>query len=214
MSRLEAELRRVFGDPPQSPRAVVRVQVGSGQGFDAGREEADRLVDAGAELVVIDSDGPSTAALCAIAVLLDLEPVAVIGTAAADGPGPWRKQVVAVRDLVRSTRAVARDIPRLVELLDDSAFGRLVGLLDRLAARRTPALLGGGTDTAAAALVVSRLQPGADRWWLAGSVPVEAAGGLALTAAGLTPLLDLDLGPGSADLAVALVRAGLEQLGG
>ncbi len=214
MSRLAAELRRVFGDPPQSPQAVVRVQIGSGHGFDAGREEADRLVDAGVELVVIDSDGPSTAALCAIAVLLDLEPVAVIGTAAPDGPGPWREQVVAVRDLVRSTRAVARDVPRLVELLDDPAFGRLVGVLDRLAARRTPALLGGGTGTAAAALVVSRLQPGADRWWLAGSVPVEASGGLALTAAGLSPLLDLNLGPGSADLAIALVRAGLEQLGG
>ena len=37
MSRLAAELTRVFGDPPVAPRAVVRVEVGSGQGLDAAR---------------------------------------------------------------------------------------------------------------------------------------------------------------------------------
>ena len=50
----------MFGDPPVAPRAVMRVQVSSGQGLEAGRDEADRFVDAGAELVVLDSDGAST----------------------------------------------------------------------------------------------------------------------------------------------------------
>ncbi len=210
MSRLDRELRRVFGDPPEPPRAVVRVQVAAGQGLEAGREEGDRLVDAGADLVVLDADLPGPAALAAVAVLLDLEPVAVVGTAPAEG---WRQQVVAVRDLRRTARPHAGDPVLLVQVLGDPAFGRVVGLLDRLADRRTPVLLGGGTATAAAALVAARLQPGAECRWLAGSAPADAAGMGALAAVGLTPLLDLGLGPGSADVAVAVVRAGLELLG-
>jgi len=210
VSRLDDELRRVFGDPPESPRAVMRVQVAAGQGLPAGREEADRFVDAGADLVVLDADLTSPAALAAIAVLLGLEPVAVVGTGTASG---WKEQVVAVRDLVRAARPQVGDPGQLVEALGDPAFGRVVGLLDRLSARRTPVLLGGGTATAAAALVAARLQPGAERWWLAGSVPVHPAGTTALAGMGLTPLLDLGLGNGSADVAVAVVRAGLELLG-
>jgi nicotinate-nucleotide--dimethylbenzimidazole phosphoribosyltransferase len=207
VSRLDDELRRVFGDPPVAPRAVMRVQVADGQGLDAGREEADRFVDAGAELVVLDSDATSPAALAAVAALLDLDPVTVVGTAATPD---WREQVVAVRDLLRTAR---RHVHDPVALAGDPALGRLVGLLDRLAARRTPVLLGGGTTTVVAALLAQRIQPGAERWWMAGSVPPADAGRLALTAVGLTALLDLGLTTGSADVAVAVVRTGLEQLG-
>lgn len=210
MTRLVDELERVFGTPPEAPRAVMRVQVGSGQGLAAGREEADRFVDAGADLVVLDTVGVSPAALAAVAVLLGLEPVAVVGTTAVDG---WKKQVVAVRDLVRLGRPLAGDVEALVETFGNPVLGRVVGLLDRLAARRTPVLLGGGTATAAAALLVERLQPGAHRWWIAGSAPLDSAGRDALAAVGLTPLLDLGLGTGSADVAVAVVRSGLELLG-
>ncbi|MCW2599790.1 MAG: Nicotinate-nucleotide--dimethylbenzimidazole phosphoribosyltransferase [Frankiales bacterium] len=210
MSRLDDELKRVFGDPPTSPRAVVRVQVASGQGLAAGREEGDRFVDAGADLVVLDADLTGPAALAAVAVLLGLEPVAMVGTDVTDG---WKELVVAVRSQIRAVRCHAGDPEQLVEALGDPAFGRVVGLLDRLAARRTPVLLGGGTSVAAAALVAGRLQPGAERWWLAGSTPVHPAGTTALVGAGLTPLLDLGLTDGSADVAVAVVRAGLELLG-
>lgn len=106
MSRLAAELRRVFGDPPVAPRAVVRVEVGSGQGLDAAREEADRLVDAGAELVVLDAAGADAGALAALALALDLEPVAVVDPGDADG---WRERVVAVRALCRAARPVLGD---------------------------------------------------------------------------------------------------------
>jgi nicotinate-nucleotide--dimethylbenzimidazole phosphoribosyltransferase len=188
----------------------MRVQVAAGQGLDAGREEADRFVDAGADLVVLDADLTGAAALAAIAVMLHLEPVGVVGTTVTPG---WRQLVVEVRDLVRAARVHVVDPVKLVEAVGDPAFGRLVGLLDRLAARRTAVLLGGGTATAAAALVAGRLQPGAERWWLAGSVPVHPAGASALLGVGLTPLLDLGLETGSADVAVAVVRAGLELLG-
>ena len=213
MSRLDNELRRVFGDPPELPRAVVRVQVGDGQGLAAGQAEADRFVNAGADLMVLDAAAPGPAALAAVAVYLGLEPVAVVGTTATAATADWKERVVAVRDLLRVARPYALDPPALVEALGDPLLGRVIGLLDRLSARRTPVVLGGSTTTVAAALVVQHLQPSAERWWIAGSAPVDGAGALALAAVGLSPLLDLDLQTGGADLAVALVRAGLEQLG-
>ena len=210
MSRLTEEILRVFGDPPVAPRAVVRVQVGEGQGLAAGREEADRLVDAGADLVVVDSEVTSAAVLAAAAALLDLEPVAVVPrTSSAD----WKRQVVEVRAALRHASTYRFDPERVVEELADPALGRLVGLLDRLTERHTPVLLGGGTATAVAALVVSRIQPEASRYLLAGSMPADHAGAQALAASHLQPLIDLGLTVGSADVAVAVVRAGLDQLG-
>ncbi len=207
MSRLDDELRRVFGDPPVSPRAVMRVQVASGQGLVAGREEADRFVDAGADLIVLDADRPSPRTLSVCAALLGLDAVAVVGTTPTDD---WRDTVVQVRDLLRTDRGLVHDLDALA---GDPLLGRLTGLLDRLAERHTPVLLGGSLTTLVAALLASRMRSGAERWWIAASQPVEEPGKRALDALGLTPLLDLGLTHGSADLAVGLVRTGLEQLG-
>lgn len=210
MSRLARELTRVFGDPLVPPRAVMRAQVGAGQGLDAARDEADRMVDAGADLVVLDADVPgSTAVLVTLAVLLDLEPVAVVGTVPSDD---WRDQVLAVRTGVREARPLVRDPAALVEHLADPALARVAGLLERLAFRRTPVLVGGGTAAAAGALLAQRLLPPASRWWLAGSVPLHAAAAQAWRSLGIVPLLDLELGAGSVDVAAAVVRAGLELL--
>jgi nicotinate-nucleotide--dimethylbenzimidazole phosphoribosyltransferase len=208
VSRLVRELTRVFGDPPVAPRAVVRVEIGSGQGLDAAREEADRLVDAGADLVVLDAPGAGVGPLAALAVLLDLEPVGVVGPEPAEG---WRERVLAVRTTYREARPLRADVPALLERLDDPALTRATGLLRQLADRRTPVLCGGGTTTAAAALLAARTAP--TTWWLAGSVPALPAAAKAWQTVGLVPLLDLGLTEGSADVAVAVVRAGLEQLG-
>lgn len=208
--RLATELRRLFGDPPEAPRAVVRLQVGSGQDLAAGRDEADRLVDAGAELVVLDSEGASPSVLAAVAVLLDLEPIAVLPPTSAP---EWKPRLLEVRTALTRVRVHRFEPELIVKELDDPVLSRLVGLLDRLTARQTPVLLGGGTAVAAAALVVCRLRPGSVDFLLAGSSPADRVGGLALAATPLRPLLDLGLGTGSADIAVAVVRAGLEQLG-
>jgi nicotinate-nucleotide--dimethylbenzimidazole phosphoribosyltransferase len=201
VNRLAHELHRVFGEPPAYPRAVVRIQVGDGQGLAAGRDEGDRLVDAGCELVVLDSDLGSHAVQACLAALLGLEPAEVT-----DRQSPtWATDVVVVRDLLRGTR----DPWQLL----DGGLGRLVGLLDRLTERRTPVLLGSGTATATAALAVVTRRADAEQWLIAGSNPDDAHARLALTQAGLTPLLDLGLGAIGADVAVAVVRAGLEALG-
>ena len=201
MSRLEDELKRVFGDPPVSPRAVIRVQVGEGSGVEAGHEEADRMVDAGVELVVLDSDLDTVAVSATLATLLDLEPVAMVDRASPT----WAEDVVALRTLLR-TATTSLD-------QTDGGFGRLVGILERLTERRTPVLVGGGRATATAVLLVCERAPGAEQWLLAGSTPDDKHAAAALTRAGLTPLLDLGLGSHGADIAVAVVRAGLEALG-
>lgn len=208
MSRLAAELTRVFGDPPVAPRAVVRVEVGSGQGLEAAREEADRLVDAGADLVVLDAPGSGAGALAVLALLLELEPVAVVADEPADD---WRERVLAVRALCRTARPLRTDAAALLEHLQDPALDRTTGLLGRLAERRTPVLCGGGTTTAAAALLAGRTAP--TTWWLAGSAPALPAAGRAWRSLGLEPLLDLGLTDGSADVAASVVRAGLDLLG-
>jgi len=188
----------------------MRVQVSTGQGLAAGREEADRFVDAGAELIVLDSDGVSPAVLAAVAAMLDLEPVAVLPPTVSPD---WKDQLLEVRSALRTASTHRFEPELVVEQLDDPALGRLVGLVDRLTDRRTPVLIGGGVAVAAAALLTCRIRPAARDYLLAGSQPVDKVGALALAACQLTPLLDLGLDSGSADIAVAVVRAGLEQLG-
>lgn len=207
MSRLAAELSRVFGDPLVPPRAVVRVQVGDGRGLAAGRDEADRLVDAGADLVVLDADTRAAGPLVALALLLDLDPVTAVGTAVDDG---WRELVLEVRSTLRTSRPFLGDPEGLLEHLGDGALGRVVGLLERLGSRRTAVLVGGGTTAAAGALLASRLAPAAAERWLPGSVPLHAPAAQAWRSLGLTPLLDLGLGPEAVDVAAAVVRAWLQ----
>ena len=210
MSRLERELTRVLGQPLAAPRRTVRLVVVEGEGLAAGRAEADRLVDEGADLVVLDAEGRSAAALVVLAVLLDLDPVTAVGTAPDEG---WRELVLEVRSGARAARAHVGDPEALLAHVGDGALGRAAGLLERLAERRTAVLVGGGTTAAAAALAASRLAPAAKERWLPGSVPAHPPAAQAWRSLGLTPLLDLGLEGGSGEVAAAVVRVALEQLG-
>jgi nicotinate-nucleotide--dimethylbenzimidazole phosphoribosyltransferase len=205
---LHGDLRRVLGDPPRRPRSVVQVRVTSGSDLASACREADDLVDAGADLVVLDSPTAEAGVLAALALLLDLEPVAVVPPATGT---QWREQVVQVRARCRSARPVLADTTALLAQLDDPLLTRTVGLLRGLATRRTPVLCGGGATTAAAALVAAR--DVTTQWWLAGSAPALPAAAKAWSALGLQPLLDLGLGDDGADLALALVLAALEKPG-
>jgi nicotinate-nucleotide--dimethylbenzimidazole phosphoribosyltransferase len=209
MNLLDQTLLRVFGDPPEAPRAVVRVQVGEGQGLEAGREEADRMVDAGCQFVILDSDVVTPGVRACLAAMLSLEPTDVTDREADD----WMEQVLAVRSRLRAARPLLDDPEKMLEALDDPALGRVTGLVERLAARRTPVLVGGGTLTAAGVLIASRLQPDLDEWLIAGSAPHDPSAAQVFMRIGLDPLLNLGLVRGSADVAAAVVRAGLDILG-
>ena len=206
LGRLGSTLETLFGRPPQAPTEVRALDVRVGDGLVAGRAEADALADSGVDLVLLDAtagEPTPTAAVVAVAVLLDLEPVTALGLT----PSPdWAGQVVAVRAALTSSRGHLGEPARLV---DDPVLGRLTGLLAGCARRRTPVVLGGSTEVAAAALVAARLEPDAAHRWLAGARPTSAAGLAAHRALGLEPLLDVGVTAGGPALTLALLRAGI-----
>ena len=193
---LRAGVRRV--------EQVRRVRV---DGPGNGRLEADGLVDGGADLVVVDAvrAEPATAA---VALLLDLEPVAAVGTTAAPD---WAERVVEVRDTLRRVRPHLGDLDGLLDALYDPVLTRTTQLLEQLSARRTPVLLGDSTTVLAGGLLAVRRSAGAGTWWLASGRPAGPAGTAALQALGLVPLLDLELAGDASRHALAVVR---EAVGG
>lgn len=193
--------------PPHAPARPRAVDVTVGEGVAGGRREADALADEGVDLLVLESGAESTAALAVVCVLLDLEPLLAVGTAA--GPD-WAARLVAVRDGLRDARQHVGDPERLAS---DLVVGRLTGLLAQSAARRTPVILGSSPVLAAAALLAERLAPDARHWWLLGSQPTDTAARLALADLALEPLLELGLQvPGGARLAADLLVRGVELL--
>lgn len=204
LGRLGLEVQRLFGWPPAAPREVRTLRLTDGDGLEAGRTEADRIVDSGVDLLVLEASGPPDLGLAVIAVLLDLEPVRVVGTAG--GPG-WAARVVAVRDHIRRLRPAAGD-PSL--LVGDPLLGRLTGVLLRCSERRTPVLLSGDDLVLAAALAALRLSVAAPTWWLPASRPSSAAGRAVLDALRLEPLLDLDLQVGGPQLALGLLLGAVQ----
>ena len=185
--------------PPAVPRSARTVVVADGTDLDAGAAEADAAADAGVDLLVLGSSGDAVPGLVAAAVLLGLEPVEAVGTSA--GPD-WAARTVGVRKGVVACRTERRAPERLLAALASPALERLVGLLAQSAVRRTPVLLDGSPLVAGAALLATRLAPGAQAWWLAGQAPPAPAAARALSSAGLGPLLDLGLErPEGAELA-------------
>ena len=192
--------------PPRRPtRVVPAATAGSTAG---GEAAADALVDEGADLVVAREAGPPGPALALLAVLLDLEPVAAVGTTPSPG---WAELVAEVRDLLRAGRSVYGDDDALLAALGAGEVAGLTGLLERCAARRTPVLLSGAPGVLAAALLADRRRVGTRDALLAGCSPAPGGPALVLGELRLTPLLDLHLSrPEGADLALALLLGGLD----
>lgn len=207
LGRLGGELDRLFGWPPQEPAYVKVVEVTAGEGLAAGRAEADALADSGVGLLAVSAPGVRPGPLVALAVLLELDPVAVVGTA----PGPeWARTVVAVRSAIPAARELLPEPAELLAFLDDPVLGRVVGLLARSAERETPVLLGPDPTVAAAALLAARIVWGAPRRWLLASRPPGRAARQGAESMMLEPLLDLEVAAGGERLALALLRAGIE----
>jgi nicotinate-nucleotide--dimethylbenzimidazole phosphoribosyltransferase len=165
-------------------------------------------VDSGADLLVVSGSGDQAAGVLVTAVLLDLEPVRVVGAAAVPD---WTRLTVTVRDGLRSARRHRADPAGLLEATGAGAVAQLSGLLAQAATRRTPVLLDGSPLVAAGALVAGRLAPGASAWWLAGQSPPVPAARAAHAELRLEPLLDLRLGlPTGADLAADVLLAAVD----
>lgn len=195
--------------PPVLPSRVATAP--AAVGWDEGMAAADRLVDGGADLVLVRGGADQGPALALLAVLLNLEPVAAVGTSSTFG---WAGLVATVRDGLRASRPHLGDPEALVVALHAESVAGLAGVLAQSAVRRTPILLSGAPDAVAAAVLAERIAPGAAQWVIAGcsAAPGGAAAGLADL--GLEPLLDLRLpGPEGADLALDLFRSAVRLAG-
>jgi nicotinate-nucleotide--dimethylbenzimidazole phosphoribosyltransferase len=135
----------------------------------AGIRAADRAIDAGSTLLVptVD-DRDDVAARTVISLLTRREASAVVGQPTGMTDRAWMQLCTEVRD--RSADAAERrgEPLALLEALGATRMAFVAGVLLATAARRTPCLID-GTDELAAALVADRISYRAKAWWRAGS---------------------------------------------
>ena len=207
------KVRRGSGDITVEDALTDEETVGA---IAAGRRIADEEVDGGADLLIAGDMGigNTTAAAVLVAALTNAEPVAVVGFGTGIDDAGWARKTAAVRDALFRTRQVLPDPIGLLRCCGGADLAAIAGFCAQAAVRRTPLLLDGMAVTAAA-LVAERLAPGARRWWQAGHRSTEPGQGLALTALGLDPILDLGmrLGEGTgATAALPVLRAAVAAL--
>ena len=184
---------------------------GRGPGGRAGRRR--RRADNSADLLVADPDLADGPALPRVAALLDLEPVAVVGTTGSTG---WAVALGQVRDGLRMARGHLGDTEGLLVALEDTRLAGLAGLLARTgnsapvagAARQWRRLRRGGPARGAARpgrvrLVRGRLLPRRP-----GRPPGPRRPGPGAAAGPAAP------GAGGAALALGVLLGGLDLLGG
>ncbi len=192
-----AQVARVIADPDRTTGLAPR------EALEAGAAAADRLVDGGADLVVVSGGGARTPALVMLAALNDSDPVSVVGTTAVPG---WAMLIVDVRDGLHATRPHLEDPVAMLDAAGATEVAELAGLLLQCAVRRTPVLLSGALDVCAAALVARRIAPATTGWLLAACSPADRTAQRSLSDLGLVPLLDLELDhPAAAELALGLL---------
>jgi nicotinate-nucleotide--dimethylbenzimidazole phosphoribosyltransferase len=135
----------------------------------AGIEAAERAVDGGATLIVPRvRRRDDEAARTLIALLTRKEASAVVAQPQGMADRAWMGACAAVRDRAAQAAEHRGDPVSLLAAVDAPGIAQAVGALLGAAARRTPCLVD-GTDELAAALVADRLCIRAKAWWRAGS---------------------------------------------
>ena len=135
----------------------------------AGIEAAERAVDSGATLIVPRArQRDNEAARTIIALLTRRESSAVVAQPLGMADRDWMDACAAVRDRAAETAEHRGEPVALLEAVGAPGIALVVGVLLGAAARRTPCLVD-GTDELAAALVADRLCIRAKAWWRAGS---------------------------------------------
>jgi nicotinate-nucleotide--dimethylbenzimidazole phosphoribosyltransferase len=178
--------------------------------LDAGRQSVERAVAADAQLYIGGEIGigNTTAAAALACALLQAEPEAVAGPGTGlDSQGMTRKIAAIRRSLARHAEALTC-AQEALRRLGGFEIAALAGAYLRCAQLGLPGVIDGFISTAAA-LVASRLRPGAQAWWLFSHRSREPGHGAMLAALQARPLLDfgMRLGEGSgAATVVPLLR--------
>lgn len=186
------------------------------QAIAVGIEVADRLVDAGADLVLTGDMGigNTTPSAALIAAFTGTDAAAVTGRGTGIDDDTLARKAELVSTAVARVSGTTDPVDLLAELGGLEHAG-LAGLILGSAARGVPVVLD-GVIAGAAALVAQGLSPDAVDYCFAGHRSVEPGHVAALAKLGLRPLVDLDLrlgeGTGAA-LAVPLIQAAARVLG-
>ena len=160
------------------------------EGVEAGIAAVDAAVDGGCDLLVITADVDDQVSGALVALLLRLSATEVVGDSPHLTDAEWADLVAGIRDRTRPARALQDDAVALLDAAGSPELAAQVAMLLRAAGRRTPLLLDGATDTAAA-LCASRIAILATWWWQAASRSNDPATVRATDALGLEPLVDL-----------------------
>lgn len=143
----------------------------------AGIAAADRAVDSGSTLLVprvVHPGAPAgpvpeeVTARAIIAILTRREANAVLPQPAGMADAEWMTRCSEVRDRIAQTTSLQADLMGLLDALAAADVAAVAGVLIGASARRTPCLID-GTAEHAAALIADRLCPQAKDWWRAGS---------------------------------------------
>jgi nicotinate-nucleotide--dimethylbenzimidazole phosphoribosyltransferase len=179
-----------------------------------GDELADQLIAGGAALLGVGEVGigNTTAAAALVAVFTGRDPADVVGRGAGLDPAGVERKVAVVRAALAlhglDRKTSPPDPLTALAAVGGLEIAAMVGFLIGAAHRRRPVVLDGFV-TNAAALVACALRPTLAPYLIASHRSAERGADHALTALGLTPLLDLGLrlGEGTgAILAMDLVR--------
>lgn len=169
---------------------------------------ADRAIDAGRTLLVPQVvHCEPVAALAVVGLLTRSEAAAITYQFTGMSDREWIERCAAVRDTGVALADLRSAPVELLAALGATEIAFVVGVLLASAARRTPSIVE-GTDELAAALVADRLSFRAKEWWRAGSTSPDPARQAAVDrldlATGLPLELTDDAGRG-ADATIALI---------
>ncbi|MEV0397176.1 nicotinate-nucleotide--dimethylbenzimidazole phosphoribosyltransferase [Polymorphospora rubra] len=181
-----------------------------------GIDTADRLVDAGAGLLVTGDMGiaNTTPAAALVAAFTGADPLDVTGRGTGIDDGTYARKVAVVRAALARHTPDPADPVGVLAAVGGLEHAALAGFVLAGAARRVPVLVD-GVIAASGALAAAALAPDARGAMVAGHRSAEPGATVALRHLGLTPLLDLGmrLGEGSgAMLAVPVVAAAVRVL--
>lgn len=179
------------------PLVDRRVEVAPGPdviaALEAGIAAGDRAVDEGATLLVpVATPRDPIAARTLMALLTRRESSAVLPQPVGMTDRDWMTACAEVRDRAADVADLRGEPLALLQDLPAPGIAAVVGMLLAAAARRTPCIID-GPDELAAALVADRLCHRARGWWRAGSDSPDPGRAAAIDRIDLAPGLPLGL---------------------